>query len=249
MLTLMLNLHIQLQDKQNELLCIFFESCELPLDAYSTACRALGWLLRLLQVYCRQLCAACLLAISITLKINCAFEEVLIHRTHSDIQHTKSFSHQIKGDFCVLCPVPSIRKAIIFWWPRQSAMTHFLGESHVAVDVMKSFRPNGSTLLPAGKDAPMCFLCPPSYFLFSFSQFLFFPRFLFRVSTNISCFTLSLKPLVRKEVCHIACVFALAGMCVGLLPEDFTGFRNSSETPHNWTIPFSPSFKYLFIHQ
>lgn len=45
----------------------------------------------------------------------------------------------------------------------------------------------------------------------------------------LACFTLS--TIVRKEVCHITCVFALAGMCVGLFMMVFTGFlKNSPNT-------------------
>lgn len=40
----------------------------------------------------------------------------------------QSFSHHIKGDFCVLCLVPCIRKVFFFfWW--QSAMSHFCNQS------------------------------------------------------------------------------------------------------------------------
>ncbi len=86
---------------------------------------------------------------------------------------------------------------------------------------------------------PMCFLCPPSHFLPVSLPPLSLPFF-----TSIACFSLS--TLVRKEVCHVTCVFALAGMCVWLLQMSFTGSRNSSETPHNELS--HQSQLWVFIH-
>lgn len=90
-----------------------------------------------------------------SLKINRTFEEVLTHCANSDMQHSQSFSHQMKEELC-----DQSHLFVIFFFPddilpishESFQQSELLGESHAAVvDVMGSFCPYGSTLSPVGK--------------------------------------------------------------------------------------------------
>lgn len=100
-----LDLHVRLHSMTNSTTWIpflLFECCELPLDAYWTACWALkedalqaGFQAApgsLLVTQWQQRCSS--------LKINRTFEEVLTRCANSDTQHSQSFSHQMKEDLC-----------------------------------------------------------------------------------------------------------------------------------------------------
>lgn len=154
-----LDLHVRLHSMTNSTTWIpflLFECCELPLDAYWTACWALkedalqaGFQAApgsLLVTQWQQRCSS--------LKINRTFEEVLTRCANSDTQHSQSFSHQMKED---LCDQSHLFVIFLFFLMTfySSAMSHFSNQScdsHAAVvDVMGSFCPNGSTLSPVGK--------------------------------------------------------------------------------------------------
>lgn len=223
-----LDLHVRLHSMTNSTTWIpflLFECCELPLDAHWTACWALkedalqaGFQAApgsLLVTQWQQMCSS--------LKINRTFEEVLTRCANSDTQHSQSFSHQMKEDLC-----DQSHLFVIFFFFLMtfysSAMSHFSNQScwvsHMLLLWMWwEVSVRMAALCPQLERCPVRFLCPPSHLLHVSLPPVCLPSF-----ADIACFTLSTT--VRKEVC----VFASAGICVGLLPMVCTGFRNFLET-------------------
>lgn len=128
------------------------------------------------------------------------------------IEH-ESFCNQVKSDALVSHTLLRWK-----WWE---------------VSSHRGQQQNGSTLLPAGK---MSHMFPLSTLWFSACTSLFSSF----SSSQTTPAWLS-QPCEAGSVCHITCVFALVGMCGGLLMMVFTGFRSSSEGSHTNDIqPLHP---------